>query len=430
MTRTIQVRSQQVLLLIVLLTSSNLLAQWQEVSTVPPGIGQAIDAVGDQIAVVTANNHIYRTDDAGVTWTDISPDSGIFIDDVSLIDSQNIWICTNYPFTVQASSDGGDTWHVQYYGAGKTDYFNYIEMFDSLNGIAMGDALSGQPALILKTNDGGQHWISIDHALIDAWSGDLWRRLDFIDTQTGYFFVSGISPNQLYKTVDSCQTWSTTPHPENRLHVMKFYDEEIGLSVAWSQYSITRDGGATWEILPKAESWGMDIEFHPEDPSLVWYCAGNQLFFSNDTGRTWTNQLNTSNPIDIVITETKKGWVLTRSTVFRTESTVNLDHTKLIPVQLHLDQNYPNPFNPNTTIGYDLPDHSHVNLTIYDVNGREVVMLQGVEQPGGHYDVQWNGTDGLGNQVSTGIYFARLQARAPQPDGVQFSETIKMVLLR
>ncbi|MCF7807314.1 MAG: T9SS type A sorting domain-containing protein [Candidatus Marinimicrobia bacterium] len=91
---------------------------------------------------------------------------------------------------------------------------------------------------------------------------------------------------------------------------------------------------------------------------------------------------------------------------------------------------YPNPFNPNTTITYDLPEDSHVNLTIYDVTGREVVKLLDEEQPSGHYEVGWNGTDALGNPVSTGLYFARLQAGAPQPDGVQFSATIKMVFLK
>ncbi|MCF7807308.1 MAG: T9SS type A sorting domain-containing protein [Candidatus Marinimicrobia bacterium] len=91
---------------------------------------------------------------------------------------------------------------------------------------------------------------------------------------------------------------------------------------------------------------------------------------------------------------------------------------------------YPNPFNPSTTISYDLPEHSHVKLTIYDVNGREVVTLQDNEKPAGHFELQWNGTDARGNKVSTGVYFARLQAGAPQPDGVQFSETIKMVFLQ
>ena len=88
-----------------------------------------------------------------------------------------------------------------------------------------------------------------------------------------------------------------------------------------------------------------------------------------------------------------------------------------------LHQNYPNPFNPTTTISYDLPELSKINLTIYDVTGREITILHNQEQPAGHYDVQWNGVDESGHSVSTGVYFARLKAG-------DYSKTIKMVYLK
>ncbi|MBK6773217.1 MAG: T9SS type A sorting domain-containing protein [Ignavibacteria bacterium] len=47
----------------------------------------------------------------------------------------------------------------------------------------------------------------------------------------------------------------------------------------------------------------------------------------------------------------------------------------LIPVQYSLSQNYPNPFNPNTKFKFSLPVDSRVNITIYDLLGREVVKL-------------------------------------------------------
>jgi len=54
---------------------------------------------------------------------------------------------------------------------------------------------------------------------------------------------------------------------------------------------------------------------------------------------------------------------------------------------------------------------------------KEVVKLRvGLKIPG-NYEAQWNGIDQSGNTVSTGVYFARLQAGT-------FSQTIKMVYLR
>jgi len=102
---------------------------------------------------------------------------------------------------------------------------------------------------------------------------------------------------------------------------------------------------------------------------------------------------------------------------------VSADKLISIPDGYTFHQNYPNPFNPTTTISYSLPEQSLVKLTVFDIRGQEVMMLQDSEKPPGNYEVQWNGLDQQGNQVSTGVYFARLQAG-------DYSQTIKMVFLR
>ncbi|MBC8377321.1 MAG: T9SS type A sorting domain-containing protein [FCB group bacterium] len=94
-----------------------------------------------------------------------------------------------------------------------------------------------------------------------------------------------------------------------------------------------------------------------------------------------------------------------------------------LPATIILSQNYPNPFNPTTIINYALPEQSRVKLTVFDIQGQEVLMLQDVEKPPGIFDVQWNGLDQGGNPVSTGVYFCRL-------DAGKYSQAIKMVYLR
>ena len=96
---------------------------------------------------------------------------------------------------------------------------------------------------------------------------------------------------------------------------------------------------------------------------------------------------------------------------------------KAVPVQFTLHQNYPNPFNPVTTINYDLPQQSHVNLYIYDVLGREVANLVGKEVPAGYQSVIWNTNNNLGVPVSAGIYFYQIQTN-------DFVKTKKMVILK
>ena len=88
-----------------------------------------------------------------------------------------------------------------------------------------------------------------------------------------------------------------------------------------------------------------------------------------------------------------------------------------------LAQNYPNPFNPATTIGYELPAPSRVILRIFDVSGRLVRTLVNENKGPGAHGAVWDGTDGAGVAVSSGIYFYKLQAG-------DYVETKRMVLLR
>ncbi|HJN68314.1 MAG: M14 family zinc carboxypeptidase [Candidatus Marinimicrobia bacterium] len=71
-----------------------------------------------------------------------------------------------------------------------------------------------------------------------------------------------------------------------------------------------------------------------------------------------------------------------------------------VPDQYLLHQNYPNPFNPVTSITYELPLKSHVQLAIYDLTGKEVIKLVNEFKDSGKHGVKWNGS-----RISSGIYF-------------------------
>jgi len=81
------------------------------------------------------------------------------------------------------------------------------------------------------------------------------------------------------------------------------------------------------------------------------------------------------------------------------------------PMSLRID-NYPNPFNPTTQIRYRVPVRGNVSVRIYDVKGARIVTLLDEVRPVGNYSTVWNGQDGHGRQVPSGLYFCRLQAGA------------------
>ena len=100
-----------------------------------------------------------------------------------------------------------------------------------------------------------------------------------------------------------------------------------------------------------------------------------------------------------------------------------IDPANLIPEVFALHQNYPNPFNPVTTLRYDLPENGHVNITVYDMLGREVKTFLNHTQDAGFKSVIWDATNDYGKPVSAGVYLYQIQAG-------EFVQTKKMVLLK
>ena len=94
-----------------------------------------------------------------------------------------------------------------------------------------------------------------------------------------------------------------------------------------------------------------------------------------------------------------------------------------LPVKFALHQNYPNPFNPDTKIKFSLPRSGDVTLEIFDITGRKVMTLINKKLPSGPHSVIWNGRDGAGRELSTGIYLYRLSTG-------KYSDTKKMLLLK
>ncbi len=76
----------------------------------------------------------------------------------------------------------------------------------------------------------------------------------------------------------------------------------------------------------------------------------------------------------------------------------------------NISQNFPNPFNSTTVFNYYLPKTAHVRLTIYDINGRQVIRLVDKKQPVGHYRLQWHGQNSHQQPVASGVYFYKFEA--------------------
>ncbi len=96
--------------------------------------------------------------------------------------------------------------------------------------------------------------------------------------------------------------------------------------------------------------------------------------------------------------------------------------------EFRVRQNYPNPFNIQTTIPYSIPFAARVKISVYNIAGQKVKELFDADQEPDHYEIQWQGENKDGAEISSGIYFYRVEANGPE--GQVMAHNGKMVLLK
>ena len=90
------------------------------------------------------------------------------------------------------------------------------------------------------------------------------------------------------------------------------------------------------------------------------------------------------------------------------------------PSITYLGQNYPNPYNDKTNIEYGIAEDAEVQLRIYDISGRMIMVLENSHKASGKYIVTIN------TSLEPGLYYYKLEAKGLH---TEFSETRKMIVL-
>ena len=107
----------------------------------------------------------------------------------------------------------------------------------------------------------------------------------------------------------------------------------------------------------------------------------------------------------------------------------------VLPTSYELGVPYPNPFNSEVVVRYTLPGESAVELVVYNELGQVVRRLVEGHQGMGHHRVMWDGRDGDGRQLATGMYVVRMRAGEWRSDGsrptdLRFQKVQKVVFLK
>ena len=134
-------------------------------------------------------------------------------------------------------------------------------------------------------------------------------------------------------------------------------------------------------------------------------------------GDTWTSYSRRESGLEkdvyvrALITDNEgKKWIGTRDalTTVQTTESPKLEKTTA-PKQTVIFNNYPNPFNPDTTIEFVIPENGLITVSIYNVTGQKIRSLVSENMSAGKHTVVWDGRNDVGTNLSSGVYFVRLE---------------------
>lgn len=380
--------------------SGNFGANWSLLSTIPTDTATAISTqflvnMKDSSKMIASVNsytsgaaykcELYRTINYGMNWVKIKV---IDIDGIGNFINQD----PQHPDTlfigakdsVFKSTNFGLNW--SNINIGSFQDWCDIAVHPSNSSIIYGSA-NHYPAKLYKSTNAGSNWFFIDFVV-----------------DTGYSEMPAIATSNL--------------SPDLILHAQ--YSNPVTQRGLKRSYT----SGNSWLFNQfPGISWAIDIA--KDDPSLYIYgsVSYDPIFLSTNSGGNFTGLPNIYAEV-LNYYDRSNLYIINHGTVYKMRVFYNMpvigvqNISNETPVKYSLEQNYPNPFNPKTNIEFSIPERSRVELSVFDVLGKEInILVNEVLEPG-KFKADWDAAS-----LPSGVYFYRLSTE-------KFSETKKMILLK
>ncbi|KAA0210781.1 MAG: T9SS type A sorting domain-containing protein [Ignavibacteriaceae bacterium] len=379
---------------------------------------------------------IYKTTDGTATWIDQSTSTMNNIYDIRFLNENTGWALAwiidlgsynNYGTEIISTTNGGEDWNLQEFS--QPDLFLETIYFKNENEYYLG----GYPGQFLKSTDAGLNWnpVVVDSsvfAFFPVLSVDYYSSTLAI-ASGGYIDIAGV----MWKSTNNGLSWfaqAVGPEPVQDFIIFDSLnilgvggDFEYGTGVVRSS-----DGGVTWEhenlnILGTASS----VSFRNRNNG--WMCLGfaGALLFTRDGGSTWETYYTSDSAeiyqLQFINDSTGYGVGVDGVIISFSRNPSGIEtNQNIFDTDFRLYQNYPNPFNPTTAIKYYLPEKSAIKLTLYDLNGKEILTLDEGVKSQGSYIVTLNARN-----LSSGVYIYKLLAE--HSSGI-FSESKKLIHIK
>ena len=357
---------------------------------------------------------LYKSTDGGATWTLNIPNEGF--SSIYFANANTGYAAgMSYGDSIYKTTNAGLSWTKM----GPPSFLNgqrILSMFFSSpdTGLAFSSTLNS--STVFRTINGGVSWI----AVYGPFGSEEIKSVSFPDTYHGFAVgYTGSGEGFLMKTVDGGISWVISIINTNRLYGVWFADALSGYAVGAGVILKTTDGGNNWTVY-NTTAWLYSVQFADVNTGYAVGEVGT-IYKTVDAGNSWVQQPSpTDNGLSaIYLTHGDTGIIIgAHGTILSNDS--NMIITALpsendLPAQNVM--NYPNPFSNYSAISYELSRGGNVSVEILDVSGKRVrKIFEGTQNAGAH-QVFFSSDD-----ILPGVYLYLLRTE----DGLKSGKMIKL----
>lgn len=271
---------------------------------------------------------------------------------------------------------------------------------------------------IFRSSINGTSWTEVNNGLPG------WTTINSI-VVSGTNLFAGIGNDGVFLSTDNGDSWTMVNNGMTSTDVscLVASGNNIFAGVPYAGIFVTSDNGSNWTAVNNGlPEWPLVLSFVATGTNII---AGLETgtFLSTNNGASWTD-ISTGLTNQRIISLAVSGdnvfagswgsgtWKRPLSEIITGVTSNELTDGTL------LMQNYPNPFSSTTTIKFEMKISAFVNLSVFDVRGREVAVLSNEQLNSGTHQEIWDGAGYPG-----GIYYCKLSAG-------ENVETMKIILMK
>ncbi|HEY5123287.1 MAG TPA: YCF48-related protein [Ignavibacteria bacterium] len=349
--------------------------------------------------ITGSNGTILKTINSGSNWITQISNTTKPLRSIHFENNFTGYVCgydgNDYSSVSLKTTNSGENWLVLF-----NEPTTASTMFRSIFFTSPEEGFIAASGRVLKTTNGGTNWNYLDLPPC-TWIG---TSIYFVNSLTGFICGgTGYNVSTILKTTNA--GISIIPSPPTGL-TGYFYKNPRRIILSWNDNSYIEDGYKIERKKTSDTSWALIdsvlqniTQYTDARLDSEYNICSYRIYAYNSNGRS-----EYSNIISVITTD------------------VTLLERKII-IEYSLSQNYPNPFNPVTRIKFQITSDvkrktSDVKLIIYDILGKEIIVLVNEQLKPGIYESTFDGSN-----LPSGVYFYQLKTG-------NFLENKKMLLIK